>query len=147
MYNGCNMEINQSIFKSYDIRGIYPSELNEDVAFEIGRAFVRQTAAKKVVIGRDARLASPALFKALIKGVIDQGANAYDICQVPTECLYFAVGNYDFDAGVMVTASHNPKEYDGFKMVKKDGKFIKIIAGKDLSEATKAGDFKSKGQG
>jgi phosphomannomutase len=126
------MAINKEIFKSYDIRGIYPSELNEEVAFEIGRAFIRKTKAKSAVVAQDARLASPALFRALTAGLSAEGAKVYDIGQTPTECLYFAVGTHGFDAGVMVTASHNPKEYDGFKSVVKDGKDIQIISGKDL---------------
>jgi len=126
------MAINQSIFKSYDIRGIYPSELDDATAFEIGRAFVKKTGAKKVVVGQDSRLASPALFKALVGGIAAEGGQICDIGQVLTECIYFAVGFYDFDAGVMITASHNPKEYDGFKMVKKNGNDIEVIRGKDL---------------
>jgi len=126
------MAIDKSIFKSYDIRGIYPKELNDQTAFEIGRAFVRKTGVKKVVVGQDARLASPALFKALARGVLAEGGQICDIGQVPTECLYFAVGSYDFPAGIMITASHNPKEYDGFKMLTRTGKDIEVIRGKDL---------------
>lgn len=133
----------KSIFKSYDIRGIYPSEINEGVAFDIGRAFIKYTGAKNVAVGRDARISSPMLFEALVKGIIDQGAVVSDIGQVPTECLYFAVGNYDFDAGIMITASHNPKEYNGFKMIEKNGDFIKMIPGKDLAEAVERGEFKT----
>jgi len=129
------MKINPQIFKSYDIRGIYPDELNEDTAFSVGRAFVKHTGAKSVVVGRDARLGGPALFKALAQGILAEGAKVYDIGQVPTECLYFAVGGKDFPAGIMITASHNPKEYDGFKMIVKNGKNIQMIRGKDLLEA------------
>ncbi len=126
------MEINPTIFKSYDIRGIYPDELNNEAAFEIGRAFARQFSVKKAVIGWDARISSPELFLALAKGILAEGAVVCDIGQVPTECLYFAVGAYDFDAGVMITASHNPKEYNGFKMLSKTGDSIEVIRGKDL---------------
>ncbi|KKR45023.1 MAG: BsaJI [Parcubacteria group bacterium GW2011_GWC1_40_13] len=126
------VEINKNIFKSYDIRGIYPSELSEEVAFAIGKAFVRQTGIKKIAVGQDARIASPVLFRGLARGVAAQGGQIYDIGQVLTECLYFTIGSRDFKAGVMITASHNPKEYGGFKMVKKDDNYIKIIAGKDL---------------
>ena len=76
--------INKSIFKSYDIRGVYPSEINEGAVFEVGRAFVRQMGVKRVVIGQDARISSPALFKALARGVFAGGAVAIDIGQVPT---------------------------------------------------------------
>jgi len=132
------MKINPSIFKSYDVRGIYPKELNEDSAFEIGRAFVRHTGAKKIVLCHDARISSPALFKALARGILAEKAFVYDGGQAPTECLYFAVGNYDFDSGIMVTASHNPKEYNGFKMLVHrslgEGGFksIEMIRGVDL---------------
>lgn len=135
------MKINPSIFKSYDIRGIYPDELNEEIAFAIGRAFVKQTGAKNVVVGRDARLGGLPLFRALAQGILAEGAKVFDIGQVPTECLYYAVGGKDFPAGIMITASHNPKEYNGFKMMVKNpaspagrGKDIGIIRGKDLLE-------------
>ena len=145
--------INKAIFKSYDIRGVYPNELDKKTAYAIGRGFVKYTGAKKVVVGQDARLSSPVLFKALAKGIMAEGAVIYNIGQVSTECLYFGVGMYDFDAGVMITASHNPKEYNGFKMLarpkpigegglKKSGNNIEIIRGKDLFSIVEAGDFK-----
>ena len=110
--------IKSSIFKSYDIRGIYPDQLNEATAYEVGRGFVKHTGAKKIVVGHDARNSSPELFRALSEGLISQGANVTSIGQAPTECVYFALGNYpEFDAGIMITASHNPKEYNGFKMI------------------------------
>jgi phosphomannomutase len=128
------MEINKSIFKAYDVRGTYPKELNRDVAFEVGRAFIKKTKAKAVVIGQDARLSSPELFMGLSEGIMAEGGQIYDIGQTPTECLYFAVGERDFPAGIMITASHNPKEYNGFKMLQKiDGK-IEMIRGVDLME-------------
>ncbi len=135
------MKINPIIFKSYDIRGIYPSELNEEAAYAIGRAFVVFSEAKNVVVGRDMRIYSPVLFKELVRGITDQGADVFDMGLVPTECLYFAVGNYGYHAGVMITASHNPKDYDGFKMIKKGDKVFSMIRGKDLLETVKAGNF------
>src|SRR3989338_11269389 len=149
------MEINQSIFKSYDIRGIYPGELNEQTVYQIGKGFVKYTGAnssaslraRKVVVGYDARLSSPILFDILVGGIISEGANVYDIGLVPTECLYFAVAHYDFDSGIMKTASHNPKEYNGFKMVKKDGDQIEMVRGKDLFSVIKKGDFKEGARG
>ena len=139
--------IESSIFKSYDIRGVYPSEINEEAAFGVGRAFVKYTGAKRVVVCRDARISSQVLFEALVNGIIDQGADVYDVGQAPTECLYFSVGNYNFDAGIMITASHNPKEYNGFKMIKKDGDIINIIAGKDMEEMVTRGEFKEEKKG
>ncbi len=126
------MNINKSIFKAYDVRGIYPTDLNEAAAYQVGRAFIRFSGAKNVVICQDARLSSPELFKALVQGVLAEGAQVTSIGQMPTECLYFAVAKYDFDGGIMITASHNPKEYNGFKMVKKDGSSIRVIPGTDL---------------
>lgn len=124
--------IDPSIFKSYDVRGIYPGELNEEAAYLIGRAFVAHTGAENVVLCHDARLSSPALFTALAKGIMSQGAAVTSIGQLPTECLYFAVASYDFDAGIMVTASHNPKEYNGFKMLRRNVNDLNIVRGKEL---------------
>ncbi len=135
--------LDSSIFKSYDVRGIYPEQLNENTAYQIGKAFVKYISgqpsheasagkAKKVVVGYDVRLSSPELFLALSNGLLAEGAEVYSIGQVPTEMLYFAVANYNFDAGIMITASHNPKEYNGFKMMQRNGKDIAWIRGKDL---------------
>lgn len=135
--------VNPSIFKSYDIRGIYPSELNEEAAYIIGRSFIVFSGAKNVAVGRDMRLASPALFNSLVKGITDQGADVFDIGMVPTECLYFAVGKYGYQTGIMITASHNPKDYDGFKMIKREGNSFAMIAGKDLLEIVKIESFPS----
>lgn len=136
------MEINPGIFKSYDIRGVYPSELDEETAYEIGRAFARQTKVKEAVVGQDSRLASLKLFLALVQGLLAEGVKATNIGQVPTECLYFAVGNYNFPAGIMITASHNPKEYDGFKMMENKGGDIQLVRGKDLlANVHKSGEY------
>ncbi len=124
--------INLSIFKSYDIRGIYSLDLNEEVAYKIGRAFVKYTGAEKVAVGRDMRISSPILFKWLAKGITAQGANVYNLGEVATECLYFTVGHKGYDAGIMITASHNPKEYNGFKMIKKTAGKINVVRGKDM---------------
>lgn len=134
------MTIDQSIFKSYDVRGVYPSEINEEAAFQIARAFIKKTGAKRPVIGHDARISSPQLSRAFIGGMKAEGAEVFSIGQVPTECVYFSVGRYDFDAGVMVTASHNPKEYNGFKMLNKKNGDISIVRGESLiSEVTQDG--------
>ncbi len=121
------MKINETIFKPYDIRGIYPSELNEDAAYLIGRAFARKANAKKITVGSDMRLSSPALKKALIHGITDEGVNVKDIGLVPIDAVYFSVGKMGDEAGIMITASHNPKEYNGFKMVLKDVKWIETL--------------------
>ncbi|MEK7124150.1 MAG: phosphomannomutase/phosphoglucomutase [Patescibacteria group bacterium] len=137
----------QSIFRSYDIRGIYPSQLNEETALKVGRSFVEHAGAKKIAVGYDGRLSGPALLKSLSEGIILQGADVYDIGQTPTEGIYFTLGNYDFDGAIMVTASHNPKEYNGFKMlVKKDG-VIQMVRGVDLVLQMEKENFPEKNQG
>lgn len=112
------MQVNPGIFKAYDIRGIYPDDLNEEVAYAIGRAFVTFLKVDEVIIGRDMRLSGPQLFKAVTQGVMDQGANVINIGMVSTDQYYYACATLD-KAGMMVTASHNPKAYNGFKMVRK----------------------------
>jgi phosphomannomutase len=108
--------VNPGIFKAYDIRGIYPTELNEDIAFKIGRAFVAFMGVERVAVGRDMRVSGPALSRALMEGMAHQGAEVIDIGLTSTDELYFAVGKFGYPAGVMVTASHNPAEYNGLKM-------------------------------
>ena len=107
------------VFKAYDIRGIYPTELDEEGAYAIGRAYVEQFEPKEIAVGRDMRVSSPSMAKALIEGATTAGANVVDIGLVGTEMLYFAVGNLELDGGIQVTASHNPKEYTGMKIVRR----------------------------
>lgn len=121
------MKINPIIFKSYDIRGIYPSELNEEAAYLIGRAFAKKSGAKRVTVGSDMRLSGPVLKGALIRGITDEGVNVKDIGLVPIDAIYFAVDRLGEEAGIMITASHNPREYNGFKMVLKDMKWIRGV--------------------
>lgn len=102
------------IFRAYDIRGIYPSQLNEDLAYRIGRAFVTFLKVKKVVVGRDARHSSAKLHRALIRGIIDQGARVIDIKLCSTPMFYFA--SRKAQSSIMITASHLPKKYNGFKL-------------------------------
>ena len=101
------------IFKAYDIRGIYPDEINEDLAYRIGRAFIVLTKAKTTLVGRDMRQSSPSLCESLIKGMNEQGANVVFAGMVDTPMFYFCAK--DYDASLMVTASHNPGKYNGFK--------------------------------
>jgi phosphomannomutase len=112
--------LNLDIFKSYDIRGIYPSELNEDVARSIGRAFADYLGVPTIAIGRDMRLSSEPLFRALADGITMQGADVVDLGLTTTDELYFAVGHFRYPGGVMITASHNPKQYNGFKLCRAD---------------------------
>ncbi len=108
-----------SVFRAYDIRGIYPENINEELAYKAGRAFVEFLNAKKVVIGYDMRNSSPKLFDALAKGINDQGADVINIGMCTTPMLGFSVANYTFDGGIMISASHNPSKYNGLKLIKK----------------------------
>jgi phosphomannomutase len=108
-----------SSFKAYDIRGKVPSELNKELAYKIGRVLSDQLNAKSIVIGRDVRKSSPELADALSNGLTDAGCNVYDLGLCGTEMIYFATPFLDCDGGVMITASHNPPEYNGLKFVKK----------------------------
>jgi phosphomannomutase len=112
------MIVNPAIFKAYDIRGIYPADLDERVAYRVGRAFVTLIGCEKVIVGRDMRLSGPALQAELLRGLTEQGADVLDIGMVSTDQFYFVCGTSGLP-GLMVTASHNPKVYNGFKMVKK----------------------------
>ncbi|MEK7814046.1 MAG: phosphomannomutase/phosphoglucomutase [Candidatus Desantisbacteria bacterium] len=112
------MEINSSIFKAYDIRGIYPEQLNEDVICQIGKAFVEFVKPKNVVIGRDIRLSAGSLFEALSQGIMDMGVDVVDLGEVSTDMVYLAVPCYGCDSGIMLTASHNPPQYNGMKLVR-----------------------------
>jgi phosphomannomutase len=111
------MQVDPSIFKAYDIRGVYPDPLNEEVAYAVGRAFVNLLACEEVVVGRDMRLSSPAIKEHLIRGLTEQGADVVDIGMVGTDQYYHACATLG-RPGLMVTASHNPPEYCGFKMVR-----------------------------
>lgn len=119
------MDIPEGIFKSYDIRGIYPTQLNEENAVPITKAIYKflldKTPEKKslsVVVGRDMRLSSPAIFKAVTETLVELGAEVIDVGLVSTPTFYFAVFNDKIDSGIQITASHNPKEYNGLKIVR-----------------------------
>lgn len=110
------MKINSEIFKAYDIRGVYPGEINEDTVYNIGRAIVFYLKSQKIVIGRDIRSSSDSLRESLIAGLTDGGADVIDIGVATTPMIYYASGRMDVDAGVIITASHNPAEYNGMKL-------------------------------
>jgi phosphomannomutase len=111
--------LDPKVFKAYDIRGIYPDELDEEGAYAIGRAYVQQFAPRRMAVGRDMRLSSPQMAAAVIRGAADEGAEVLDLGLVGTEMVYFAVGELGLDGGIAVTASHNPKEYTGLKVVRR----------------------------
>ncbi len=118
-----------SCFKAYDIRGKVPSELNPELAEQIGRAYVQVVGAKNVVVGHDIRLSSPELSEALIRGLRGAGANVFDIGLCGTEMIYFSTFFYEMDGGIVVTASHNPQDYNGMKLVKKDSRPVGADSG------------------
>lgn len=103
-------------FHAYDIRGIYPYEVNESFALELGRATANFFKAKTLVVGRDGRISSDSLFNSLVDGILDTGTNVIDVGRVSTPQLYYAIYSTTADGGIMITASHNPKEYNGFKI-------------------------------
>jgi phosphomannomutase len=111
--------LDPKVFKAYDVRGIYPSELDEDGARAIGRAYVEQFEPRRIAVGRDMRLSAPSMAAALIEGASDAGADVVDLGLVGTEMVYFAVGELGLEGGIAVTASHNPKEYTGMKIVRR----------------------------
>jgi phosphomannomutase len=111
--------LDPKVFKAYDVRGLYPSELDEDGAYAIGRAYVEHFEPKAIAVGRDMRLSSPTMAEAAIGGASDGGAAVVDVGMIGTEMLYHAVGALSLDGGLTVTASHNPKEYTGMKIVRR----------------------------
>jgi len=123
------------IFKAYDIRGLYPGEINEEIAYKIGRATAKFLKTKEVVVGRDNRLSSEDLFKVLCEGIRDEGVKVIDIGLATTPMFCWAVAGCELKAGVMITASHNPKEYNGFKIVR--DKAIPVAEGSGLEKIKK----------
>lgn len=122
----------EKIFKSYDIRGVFPSSLNPEIARLIGRALPSIFGGKRVAVGRDMRLSSPRLFEALTGALVEAGASVDDLGLIPIDAMYYAVGTTPaYDGGIMITASHNPKEFNGFKMVKR---VVEVVRGRDVLE-------------
>jgi phosphomannomutase len=111
--------LDPKVFKAYDVRGIYPDDMDEAGAYAIGRAYVDEFEPRRIAVGRDMRLSSPSMADAVMRGAADSGAEVLDVGMVGTEMLYFAVGDLELDGGVEVTASHNPKEYTGMKIVRR----------------------------
>ncbi len=133
------MKRSLTCFKAYDIRGKVPSELNDDIAYQIGRSFARFVQANKVVVGRDVRHSGESLSKALIKGLADEGTDVFDIGVCGTEEIYFATAHFQMDGGIVVTASHNPADFNGMKLVREAAKPISGDTGllkiKELAES------------
>jgi len=111
--------LDPKVFKAYDVRGIYPDELDEAGAHAIGRAYVEEFEPRRIAVGRDMRLSSPAMAEAVMRGAAEAGADVVDLGLVGTEMVYFAVGELELEGGIAVTASHNPKQYTGMKIVRR----------------------------
>ncbi len=118
------MAINVEGFGAYDIRGVYPESINDELAYRIGRVFPELFDAKKVAIGHDIRLSGPTISDALARGLTEAGCDVLDIGECGTEMIYFATGHLKLDGGIMITASHNPQQYNGMKFVKKESRPI-----------------------
>ncbi|MEW6616292.1 MAG: phosphomannomutase/phosphoglucomutase [Thermodesulfobacteriota bacterium] len=114
------VDIVQRIFKAYDIRGIYPEEINEETVYRIAQAYVEFVKPKEVVLGKDVRLSSPSLWRAAAQGINDIGVDVIDIGTISTDMLYFSVATYGFDGGITISASHNPAQYNGMKVVREE---------------------------
>lgn len=142
------MSIDTSIFKAYDIRGIYPSSLDEDLAYKVGFSFAKllvdenQGKELHVVVARDMRLSSPSLREKVVEGITDCGVNVVDIGLATTPTFYFGVSYYGYEGGIQISASHNPKEYNGFKMTRKNSVPISGENGIDkIRDMAVAGNF------
>ncbi len=137
-----NITIDPAIFKAYDVRGIYGQDLTDEIAYRIGRAAAQYLNVPEIAVGRDMRLSSPQLAAALMQGVTDQGMDAIDLGMTTTDELYFAVGKFNYPAGVMITASHNPGKYNGMKFCRAQAFPISLESGlSDIRDLAIRGDF------
>lgn len=144
------MNFDPAIFKAYDVRGTYPDQINGEIAHQFGRALAAFLRPAAVVVGRDMRLSGAELFDGLTRGLTESGVNVIDIGLCSTDALYFAVGKWGVPAGVMITASHNPKEYNGFKTCKAEAVPLSASEGlnliRDLMQRGKFEPICSKGK-
>ena len=132
--------MNWDVFRAYDIRGVYPTDIDEEAYYRSAKAYVYLFKPSTMVVGMDARISSPPLKASLIRGFLDAGVDVIDIGQITTDMLYFAVGEYGYSGGIVVSASHNPKEYNGMKMVREKAAAISSETGLfDIRDALKAG--------
>ncbi|HTI14860.1 MAG TPA: phosphomannomutase/phosphoglucomutase [Dictyobacter sp.] len=141
--------VDPKIFGAYDVRGVYGQTLDENVAYLIGRATAQYLAVNQIAVGRDMRVSSPQIADALIRGITDQGVDVVDLGMITTDGLYFAVGKFDFPAGAMVTASHNPAKYNGIKFCRAQAAPISKDTGlADIRDLAISGNFaEPKGKG
>ena len=134
------MHFDRSIFKAYDIRGTVPDQLTSEIAYRIGNSLAGFLKPKSIAVGRDMRVSSDEMFDALSAGILDRGTDVVDLGMVSTDALYFAVGRYGYDGGIMITASHNPGHYNGFKVCGKDAVPLSGSEGLDIVADDIAGD-------
>ncbi len=138
------MKIQINCFKPYDIRGRIPDQLNEDIAYRIGRAYAAWLKPRNVVVGYDIRLTSESLCNSLTQGLLDSGVDVINIGQCGTEEIYFATSHLQTSGGIVVTASHNPKDYNGMKLVREDSRPISGDTGlNDIQALAEEGEFAS----
>ena len=140
--NTSDASVNPAIFGAYDVRGVYGATLNEETAYRIGRAAAQYLAVPEIAVGRDMRVSSPQIAAALIRGITDQGVNVIELGQLTTDGLYFAVGKFNYAAGAMVTASHNPGKYNGIKFCRAQAFPISLETGLgDIRDLAVHGNF------
>jgi phosphomannomutase len=132
--------VNYDIFHAYDVRGTYPIEIDEGICYEITLGYISLLKPKNVVVGMDARLSSPPLKESVIKALIDSGIDVLDVDRVTTDMIYFAVGHYGYSGGIIISASHNPSQYNGMKLVREKATAISSDTGLfDIRDALKEG--------
>ena len=144
--NSPHVRIDPTIFKAYDVRGIYGQDLTDEIAYRIGRAAAHYLNVPEIAVGRDMRLSSPQLAAALIQGITDQGVNAIELGMTTTDELYFAVGKFNYPAGVMITASHNPGKYNGMKFCRAQAFPVSLESGlADIRDLAISGNYAEPG--
>jgi len=139
-----NKNMNPNIFRAYDIRGLYPSDLDEEAVADIGRGYVAVFQPASVAVGMDVRFSSPQLKRSLTDSLQDSGVDVVDLGLIATDMLYFAVGRYGYSGGIIVSASHNPKDYNGLKMVRKNAVAISSDTGLfEIRDAVQSGNLRA----
>ncbi len=140
--SSAEIQVEPKIFSAYDVRGIYGQTLTDDVAYRIGRAAAQFFNVSEIAVGRDMRLSSPALAEAVLRGITEQGVNAVDLGLTTTDGLYFAVGKFNYPAGIMITASHNPGKYNGLKFCRAQAVPVSKETGlADIRDLAVSGNF------
>src|SRR2546428_2618612 len=140
--NTAPVPVDLTLFKAYDVRGIAGENLTDEVAYRIGRAAAQYLNVPEIAVGRDMRLSSPQLAETLIRGITDQGVNAIDLGMTTTDELYFAVGKFNYSAGAMITASHNPGKYNGIKFCRAQAFPVSLDTGlADIRDLAISGNF------